>query len=69
MSCLSRHVLGAGLAPLLELLERPPSEPLSAYRGRRRIPVTKGRFAWFYDPADAEQLRGQAAGLTAAGPA
>ncbi|GAA2728978.1 SDR family NAD(P)-dependent oxidoreductase [Actinocorallia aurantiaca] len=58
-----------GIVPLLELLERPPSEPLSAYRGRRRIPVTEGRLSRFYDPADAERLREQAAGLLAANPA
>ena len=69
LSCLSRHVLGTGLAPLLELLERPPSEPLSAYRGRCRIPVAEGIFTRFYDPADAERLREQAAGLPAASPA
>lgn len=45
-----------GVVPLLELLEDPPRDRISAYRARNRIDMGSPTFAKCYEPADAERL-------------
>lgn len=45
-----------GVVPLLEVLADPPSDRISAYRGRDRVDMAAPRYATGYDPADAVRL-------------
>ncbi|KPI19098.1 short-chain dehydrogenase/reductase SDR [Actinobacteria bacterium OK074] len=48
--------VATGVLPLLELLENPPTDRISAFRGRHRIDMESPKYARGYDRADAARL-------------
>jgi len=55
-----------GVRPLLRLLDDPPHERLTAYRGEHRIDMTSRTYARCYDPVTADRLQAATADLLAA---
>jgi NAD(P)-dependent dehydrogenase (short-subunit alcohol dehydrogenase family) len=45
-----------GIRPLVRIVDAPPAEPLTAFRGEQQIDVHTGKFARYYDDADASRL-------------